>query len=387
MAVVKLLLLLGLLLLCELAAAASTTKKSHYEVLGIPRNANDRQIKKAYRSLAKKYHPDRHLDPAKKKKAEKLFMRVGRAYETLSDPEKRRIYDQVGDEGLDARMQQQQQQQQGFGGNQPPHFSFGGGGGGGASFDPFQLFAQMFGGNGGFPGSGRGQQQQQAGAGFFQNSPDVVEIDQNTASSQLGKSARAEDGRPWVVLFYAPWCGHCRQVKDEFARFGSKANGVVRVGAVNCDQEAGNTDLCKLYKVQTLPTIKLIMGKTQKAFGANAPRTASALNEFAVSNLPQSQIKIVASDKDAATFCNAQRKTKKRKCVVLQTSKPAPTSLYKSLALRDESRAVFVMVQNKDFAQPKLSVDGHAFEGKSFDMENLHSFIVGGGRDSRWSDL
>jgi len=82
--------LLGALVLLLLAGLASA-KKSHYEVLGVPRNANDKAIKKAYRTLARKYHPDRHQDPTKKQKAEKLFIRVAQAYDTLSDPEKRRI--------------------------------------------------------------------------------------------------------------------------------------------------------------------------------------------------------------------------------------------------------------------------------------------------------
>jgi len=82
--------LFGALVMLVLAGLASA-KKSHYEVLGVPRNANDKAIKKAYRTLARKYHPDRHQDPKKKEKAEKLFIRVAQAYDTLSDREKRRI--------------------------------------------------------------------------------------------------------------------------------------------------------------------------------------------------------------------------------------------------------------------------------------------------------
>jgi len=57
-------------------------------VLGVPRNADDKAIKKAYRKLAMKWHPDKHTEPATKEKAEKNFMRIAKAYETLSDPEK-----------------------------------------------------------------------------------------------------------------------------------------------------------------------------------------------------------------------------------------------------------------------------------------------------------
>jgi len=73
------------------------TKKDYYEILGISRSANNNEIKKAYRQLALKYHPDRNPGD---KDAEGLFKEAAEAYEVLRDPEKRRIYDQYGHEGL-----------------------------------------------------------------------------------------------------------------------------------------------------------------------------------------------------------------------------------------------------------------------------------------------
>lgn len=72
-------------------------KKDYYEVLGVSRDANEQEIKKAYRRLAVKYHPDRNPDD---KEAEDRFKEAAEAYEVLSDTEKRRIYDQYGHDGL-----------------------------------------------------------------------------------------------------------------------------------------------------------------------------------------------------------------------------------------------------------------------------------------------
>lgn len=82
-------------------------KRDYYEVLGVNKNATDEELKKAFRKLAKKYHPD--ANPDNKKEAEAKFKEVNEAYETLSNPQKRKMYDQFGPDGP-----------QGFGGGQGP---------------------------------------------------------------------------------------------------------------------------------------------------------------------------------------------------------------------------------------------------------------------------
>ena len=85
-------------------------KKDYYAILGVSKTATDDELKKAFRKLAKKYHPD--ANPDNKEEAEKKFKEVNEAYEVLSDPQKRKMYDQFGT--VDP---------QGFGGGGP----FGGG--------------------------------------------------------------------------------------------------------------------------------------------------------------------------------------------------------------------------------------------------------------------
>ena len=78
-------------------------KKDYYEILGVPRNASKEDVKKAFRSLALKYHPDRNKSPD----AEEKVKEISEAYAVLSDDEKRRIYDNYGEEGIRGKYTQE----------------------------------------------------------------------------------------------------------------------------------------------------------------------------------------------------------------------------------------------------------------------------------------
>ena len=81
-------------------------KRDFYEILGVPKSASDEDIKKAYRKLAMKHHPDRNQGAAAKA-AEEKFKEAKEAYEMLSDAQKRAAYDQYGHAGVDPNMRGQ----------------------------------------------------------------------------------------------------------------------------------------------------------------------------------------------------------------------------------------------------------------------------------------
>src|SRR5438309_9759586 len=100
----------------------ATKKRDYYEVLGVQRNVSEEEVKRAYRKLAVKFHPDKNPDDPQ---AEEKFKEIGEAYDVLMDGNKRAAYDRFG------------------------HAAFEQGGGSRGFHDPFDIFREVFGGAGG----------------------------------------------------------------------------------------------------------------------------------------------------------------------------------------------------------------------------------------------
>ena len=156
--------------------------KDYYELLGVSRKASQKDIQKAFRALARKWHPD----VSKASNAEQKFKEINEAYEVLKDPEKRRLYDSLGPNW---------QNGQNF--RPPPgfdniHFEFGGGGpggsGGGGAFSDF--FEMLFGG--GLGSMGRKPRQQQGFSGFSGFSPYGASMDGMGGMGGQGRQQRRE---------------------------------------------------------------------------------------------------------------------------------------------------------------------------------------------------
>lgn len=173
-------------------------KRDLYEVLGVNRDASEDELKKAYRKLAMKYHPDRNPD---NKEAEEKFKEVKEAYEILTDANKRAAYDRYGHDGINPQM---------------------GGGGGGQGFDGFadafgDIFGDIFGGGG---GGGRGRSNVYRGADLRYNLEITLEEAARGAEKTIRIPAQEECGtchgsgaKPGTQPKTCPTCGGAGQVR------------------------------------------------------------------------------------------------------------------------------------------------------------------------------
>ncbi|BFZ64670.1 DnaJ-related protein scj1 [Saitoella coloradoensis] len=226
------------LLLLTLVSAS----RDFYQILNIPRTSTPQQIKSAYRSLSKKWHPDKNPDNPD---AHSKFVELAAAYEVLSDPEKKEVYDKYGEEGLN---------QQGGGG---------GGRGGPGGGDPFDMFAKFFGGSGHFgqhrhPQTPRGPTLETILAvplrSLYTGSTIPLSLEkQQICTECLGTGARsAED----VVT-----CGQCRG-SGRVIRKHQLAPGIVQQVQMGCDKCGGKGKEIK-HVCTTCHGSKVVRGTTE----------------------------------------------------------------------------------------------------------------------------
>ncbi|CEG44605.1 RxLR-like protein [Plasmopara halstedii] len=265
--------LLALLLAIVIVSIyALDPSKDYYKVLGVKKQFSDRELKKAYRQLALQYHPDKAENAEDKEAAKEKFVEVFEAYEVLSDPEKRKEYDDIRRSG---------------GGS--PNGGFSGGFGhqsnqGRSSDENLASFTKMFegifghgfGGAGDFSGGAGG-----FGGGFGGGMPNEFQFDgmDGFGSARSGRS-RPQPRQPqtlygpeslvtslskkkfpgksarneWLVQFYemdAP----SAEFRGNYENVARDLNGRVKVGAVNCSK---HPKLCRANGIHKYPTFAYI---------------------------------------------------------------------------------------------------------------------------------
>eukprot|EP01112_Ceratiomyxa_fruticulosa_P016589 TRINITY_DN5039_c0_g1_i1.p1 TRINITY_DN5039_c0_g1~~TRINITY_DN5039_c0_g1_i1.p1 ORF type:complete len:425 (-),score=113.63 TRINITY_DN5039_c0_g1_i1:82-1356(-) len=182
-------------------------------------------------------------------------------------------------------------------------------------------------------------------AGLYNAKSDVIPLTQKNFAKQVFGSEHV-----WLVEFYAPWCGHCKQLAPEYDKAATNLKGIVKVGAINCDEEK---ELCGNFGVQGFPTIKLFpseLKEVPKKKGAfhkepvdyQQARTAPALVSFATSHLPSKFITSV-SEKNVDKFLEGELAK-----VLLFTNKGKTSDLYKALSIDFHNRLILGEVKHTD---------------------------------------
>ena len=228
--------------------------EDYYEILGIGKDADNREIRKAFKKLALKYHPDK----SKEENAQETFLKINKAYETLKDEEKRKRYDRFGEED----------EESGGPGGGP-----GGGGGGGAKYQSWNYYHDDF--------------------GLYDDDPEIVTLSYNDFRRSV-----MDTYQMWFVNFYSPQCGHCHDLAPVWRRVARLLNGIVRIGAVNCQDEFV---LCRQQNIHSYPSLKFYGGYDEGDGGAvwfQGPKEEEELINFIVKRLPDRIIRLRSANLD-----------------------------------------------------------------------------------------
>ncbi|XP_063869825.1 dnaJ homolog subfamily C member 10-like isoform X2 [Scylla paramamosain] len=178
-----------------------------YELLGVPRNADVKDIRKKFKEKALLHHPDKNKDDPE---AHEKFVRINRAYEVLKDEDLRKVYDLHGEKGLD-------------------------GGSSGHQYHSWSYYRDNF--------------------GIYDDDPEIITL--NKADFEQSVTGSSDI---WFINFYHPMCSHCHTLAPVWRKVARELEGVVRIGAVNCDDDY---HLCSSQGIRSYPTLVSYPGNVQ----------------------------------------------------------------------------------------------------------------------------
>ncbi|HCC02998.1 MAG TPA: molecular chaperone DnaJ [Ruminococcaceae bacterium] len=254
-------------------------KRDYYEVMGVPKNASEDEIKKAYRKLAKKYHPDLHPGD---KNAEEKFKELNEAYEVLSNKDKRARYDQFGHAGVDP--------------------NFGGGAAGGAGGDPFggmggfdDIFDSFFGGASPFGGFG--------GFGGRRSSPNAPKRGTDVEANLVIEFEEAAKGcRKTITYDKVEECSDCH---GSGAKAGTKATTCPACGGTGQVRVTQNTFMGVVQTTRTCDrchgTGKVISTPCPTCHGKGYVRTRKSVEINVPAGIDNQQVLNVPGQGNAGT--------------------------------------------------------------------------------------
>ena len=273
----------------------SNCGEDYYHLLGVKRNASKEEIRRAFKKLSLKYHPDKNKNKKNPEKAKEMFIKIANAYEVLSDDKLRQIYDQHGEEGV---KQHQQGGGQQHGGNFQDIFNFffrGGMGGGG--------FQQNF--------------QEGPEKNFFENT-DVLFLKMENLSKLLSRR------KIWFVYFFKSKDEGFEAMKQKIVDIASKTYGIFNFGAVNCKDDE---EICEDYSVYSTPKVIYFPDSGSDEEEYKGPIEFQSILKYG-SKLMQNFVRIINKD----NYNDFITTHSERYHVLLFTSKKSTSPLFKALS-------------------------------------------------------
>ncbi|KAI1424444.1 thioredoxin-domain-containing protein [Xylaria sp. FL1777] len=205
-----------------------------------------------------------------------------------------------------------------------------------------------------------------AQAGLYPKSSPVLQVDAKNYDRLIAKSNHTS-----VVEFYAPWCGHCQNLKPAYEKAAKNLDGLAKVAAVNCDEDE-NKQLCSMMGVQGFPTLKIVRPGKKKGSKPvvedyQGERSTKAIVNAVVDKITNHVQRV--SDKDIDTFLSTKNETAK---AILFTEKGTTSALLRSLAIDFLDVISFAQVRDKESKTTQL-----------FGIESYPSLVLlpGGDKD------
>ncbi|XP_076250854.1 dnaJ homolog subfamily C member 10-like [Rhynchophorus ferrugineus] len=202
--------------------------KDYYKLLGIPRDATGKEIRKAFKSLALKLHPDKNKESAD---AEEKFVKVAHAYEILKDPISRKQYDLDGEDWKEKRQ----------------------------NYHSYSYYRDHF--------------------GIYDDDPLILTLSKDDYDVNV-----LDPNQAWFVNFYSPHCHHCHDLAPVWRKLAEELEGIIRVAAVNCEEDYV---LCYQLSIEAYPSL-LFYEKETHYFDPERYRgskTLEALKQYALSKV------------------------------------------------------------------------------------------------------
>ncbi|GAB4833994.1 hypothetical protein Ancab_032246 [Ancistrocladus abbreviatus] len=359
-----------------------------YKVLGVDRNASQREIQKAFHKLSLQYHPDKN----KNKGAQEKFAEINNAYEILSDEEKRKNYDLYGDDRSgpsfdtgnaggyggytftnggagQSRSHFRPDEWQSMGGQGKSHsfsFSFGGPGGGNSfGFGLDDIFSNFFGGinmNGGFNFGGfggssgsrfGGSHSSSSSQSGHKSSPKKTQA----VNSEVFEKEISDKGITWLLVSYTPSVKLNQQQESILEEIANSLKGALKVGKTNCESDPS---FCKNHGINPRRAPRLfvysyISSDAGSFVEYSGERDLNSLKSFCQDHLPRFS-KRVNLDKFEPSFGDGERRPR---VMLLSTKKDTPV-IWRALSGLYRKCFTFYDAQVLDVTDPnvkKLGVD------------------------------